>query len=241
MTGVQTCALPIYNTVSAIRADSGGTGQNGNGINVFRAGNVQVANNRITGCAYSAIRGNAASNIQMTGNHCQRIGEVALYAEFGFTGALIASNIVDGAATGISVTNFNEGGRLAVITGNLIRKLSTREASEDRRGIGISVEADAVVSGNVVESAPIAGIVAGFDQFVRDIAITGNVVRKAGIGIAVSGNPAGGVVLVANNLISGAADGSIRAMEHETPTGPDLVRGDVDAYPHIKLSGNVAG
>ena len=229
------------NRISGIKAASGGTGENGNGVNIFRAGSVEVIGNRITDCAFSAVRSNAGSNCQIIANSCSRIGEVALYAEFGFEGAIISGNLVEQAAQGISVTNFNDGGRLAVVSGNLIRNLSTREASEDRRGIGISVEADAVVSGNVVESAPIAGIVAGLDQYIRDVAITGNVVRKAGIGIGISGSAAGGVALVANNLISGAAGGAIRAMDHESPTGPDLVRGNVDAYPHIKLSGNVAG
>ena len=40
---------------------------------------------------------------------------------------LAASRVgVDGAALGISVTNFNEGGRLAVVQGNLIRNLKTK-------------------------------------------------------------------------------------------------------------------
>ena len=66
------------NRIEQIAAKSGGSGQYGNGINVFRAAGVLVANNRITDCAYSAVRGNAASNIQMIGNNCARLGEVAL-------------------------------------------------------------------------------------------------------------------------------------------------------------------
>ena len=99
---------------------------------MFRAGNVLVSGNRITDCAYSAIRGNAASNIQMIANSCARIGEVALYAEFGFEGALIANNLVDGAASGIAVTNFNEGGRLAVVQGNIIRNLDAARSTSPR-------------------------------------------------------------------------------------------------------------
>ena len=114
------------NRVFDISARNGGSGQHGNGINVFRANSVMVAGNRITDCAYSAVRANSASNIQIIDNACERIGEVALYAEFGFQGALISSNLVDTAACGISVTNFNEGGRLAVIQGNLIRNLFRR-------------------------------------------------------------------------------------------------------------------
>ncbi len=121
------------NRIERIQARAGGSGENGNGINAFRAGSVLVSGNRITDCAYSAIRGNAASNIQMIGNSCARIGEVALYAEFGFEGALIANNLVDGAASGIAVTNFNEGGRLAVVQGNIIRNLKRREAEPERQ------------------------------------------------------------------------------------------------------------
>ena len=36
---------------------------------------------------------------------CSRSGETAIYAEFAFQGAVIGSNIVDGAANGISVVN----------------------------------------------------------------------------------------------------------------------------------------
>ncbi|HEY8267876.1 MAG TPA: TIGR03808 family TAT-translocated repetitive protein, partial [Xanthobacteraceae bacterium] len=118
--------LVTGNRIEQIGAKDGGTGQYGNGINVFHAGNVIVADNRIHACAYSAVRGNAASNLQIRGNTCTKLGEVALYSEFGFEGALIATNVIDGAATGISITNFNHGGRLAVCQGNLIRNLFTR-------------------------------------------------------------------------------------------------------------------
>src|SRR5262249_6585036 len=106
------------NRITAVRNDSGGSGQYGNAVNVFRAGNVMVRSNQIRDCAFSAVRGNAASNIQIEGNTISRVGEVALYSEFGFEGALIANNTVDGAAIGISVTNFSEGGRLGVVASN---------------------------------------------------------------------------------------------------------------------------
>ena len=83
------------NRIVRIRADGGGSGENGNGVNVFRAGSVLVSGNRITDCAYSAVRGNASSDIQIIANSCARLGEVAIYAEFGFEGALIANNLVD--------------------------------------------------------------------------------------------------------------------------------------------------
>lgn len=229
------------NAISAVRADAGGTGENGNGINVFRAGSVQVSGNRITDCAYSAIRGNAASNVSMTGNTCQRIGEVALYCEFGFQGAVIANNIVDGAATGISVTNFNEGGRLAVVQGNLIRNLVRREQElVDKRGEGIAVEADTLVSGNTIEGAPTCGIMLGWGRHMRDVSATGNVIRGCRIGIMVSSDAAAGSALVSGNLISGAVDGAIRAHEVGRAFGADLAKG-APTTGRVTISGNSAG
>lgn len=228
------------NRIANIRNAAGGTGEYGNGINVFRAGGVIVEGNRITDCTYSAVRGNAASNIQIIANSCERLGEVAIYSEFGFQGALIANNLVDGAAMGISVTNFNEGGRLAVIQGNLIRNLFRREhEAEDKRGEGIGVEADAVVTGNVIEGAPTVGIQIGWGPFLRDVSVTGNVIRRAKVGISISSAPEAGACLIANNLISNAPDGAIRAMAFGVVSGPDLARGP-QASGRVTLAGNVA-
>ena len=167
-----------------------------------------VRGNRIRDCAFSAVRGNAASNIQVIGNNCTGSGEVAIYAEFGFEGAVIANNTVDGAAVGVAVTNFNEGGRLAVVQGNVIRNLVPKRPAgtdpNDGAGIGIGVEADTAVTGNVIENAPSAGISVGFGQYLRDVTVTGNVVRTVGIGIAVSVAPGAGAAVIADNLIAGA-------------------------------------
>lgn len=232
--------LVLSNRISAIEARAGGTGENGNGISIFRAGSVLVSSNRITDCAFSAVRNNAGSNCQMLGNSCERLGEVALYAEFGFEGVIIANNLVDRAAQGISVTNFNEGGRLAVVQGNLIRNMVRREQSEDKRGYGIAVEADAVVTGNIVESAAAAGILIGWGRHKRDVAVTGNVVRASPIGIGISSEFEGGIVFAAHNFIAGASEGGIRAMDHETPIGPDLAQASAEAYPNIAVQANIS-
>ena len=71
--------------------------------------------------------------------------------------------------------------------GNILRNLFRREQEpEDKRGEGIAVEADASVIGNVIESAPTAGLVIGSGTYLRDIVATGNLIRKAGVGILVS-------------------------------------------------------
>lgn len=233
--------IVVANRIERIAARSRGTGQYGNGINVFRAGSVRVESNRITECVYSAVRGNTASNIQIIANACQRIGEVALYSEFGFEGALIASNIVDGAAAGISVTNFDVGGRLAVVQGNLIRNLARRDWEPvDKRGEGITIEADASVTGNTIENAPAAGIVVGWGPHMRDCSVSANVIRNAGVGILVSADSSAGACLVTANMIAGARHGAIRAHDKGRPLGPDLVREPIATSGRVVVTGNVA-
>ncbi|MEO0620056.1 MAG: TIGR03808 family TAT-translocated repetitive protein [Pseudomonadota bacterium] len=227
------------NTVRHIDARAGGDGQNGNGINVFRAGAVQVNSNRITDCTFTAIRGNAASDIQMVGNHCLRLGEVALYAEFGFDGAVIANNLIDGASTGISVTNFNDGGRLAVVQGNLIRNLKLRD-HEDARGVGIGVEADTAVVGNVIENAPSVGLAIGWGRYMRDVTATSNIIRNAPIGIGISGVRGAGPVFVTNNMLSGTPNGAIRMMDHGRAEGPDLARAEAGKQTNFTVFANVS-
>jgi uncharacterized secreted repeat protein (TIGR03808 family) len=227
------------NRIERIAAKSGGSGQNGNAITVFRAGSVLVNGNRIADCAFSAIRSNSGSNCQMIGNSCARLGDVALQAEFSFEGAVIANNIVDKAAVGVSVTNFNEGGRLAVVQGNLIRNIFFRK-DNDARGIGIAVEADSVVSGNVIEGSPGYGIMIGWGSYLRDVSVTDNLIRDAHIGIGVSTDPSAGTALVTRNLISGAKDGAIRAMSGPTPIGPDLATASATAYSNLAVYSNVA-
>src|ERR1700730_12612887 len=55
--------LVADNRIEGILNKAGGTGQYGNAVNVFRANNVMVRGNRIHDAAFSAVRGNAASNL----------------------------------------------------------------------------------------------------------------------------------------------------------------------------------
>jgi uncharacterized secreted repeat protein (TIGR03808 family) len=232
----------IDNRIEDVAAQAGGSGQNGNAINVFRANNVIVRGNRIRNAAFSAVRGNAASNIQITNNTCSSLGEVAIYAEFGFEGAVISSNTVDGAAIGIAVTNFNEGGRLAVVSGNLIRNLVARRPAgtdpNDGAGIGIGIEADTAVTGNTIENAPVAGISVGWGQYLRDVSVTGNVVRGAGVGIAVSVTPGAGSAVIADNLIATTKSGAIVGMDQRRAMTGDLAREGAARYAQLAINGN---
>jgi uncharacterized secreted repeat protein (TIGR03808 family) len=230
------------NRIEHIKAGPGGSGQHGNAINAFRAGNVIVSGNRIRDCDYSAVRGNSASNIQITGNSVSGVREVALYSEFAFEGAVIANNTVDGAAVGVSVCNFNEGGRLAVVQGNIIRNLLPKRpigtVPDDDAGIGIYVEADTSVTGNVIENAPSFGIMAGWGKYLRDVAITGNVIRKSFIGIGVSVVDGAGTTLVNTNVISDTPRGAVVGLDHAKPVTPDLTANGAAKYPQVAINAN---
>ncbi|MBN9594399.1 MAG: TIGR03808 family TAT-translocated repetitive protein [Afipia sp.] len=234
--------IVINNRIEDIKAGPGGSGQHGNAINAFRAANVIISGNRIRNCDYSAVRGNSASNIQITGNSVSNVREVALYSEFAFEGAVIANNTVDICAVGVSVANFNEGGRMVTVHGNVIRNILPKRpigtAPDDDAGIGIVVEADAAVTGNVIENAPSFGIMAGWGKYLRDVTITGNVVRNAFVGIGVSVVPGAGTALVSNNLISGSRGSAIVGLDHAKTVTSDLGSEGASRFPQIALGLN---
>jgi len=230
--------------VGLIEARGGGTGQNGNAVNVFRAADVIVRNNMIRRCAFTAVRGNGANNIQIIGNNCAVMKETAMYAEFDFEGAIVADNVIDTAENGIAITNFNDGGRLAVVQGNLVRNLyAARPAGTDPgdgAGIGIAVEADSAVTGNTIDNAPFAGMVLGYGRYLRDVAATCNIVRRSAIGIGVSVAAGAGTALIANNAISGATRGAIVGMDRNAIVTGDLMKEGAAKYAGLTLSGNRA-
>ena len=232
------------NRIERIGAANGGTGQFGNGINLYRAGGVIVANNRVVDCAFSAIRANSAGNAQIAGNSCLRSGETAIYSEFAFEGAVISSNIIDGAANGISIVNFNEGGRLAVCSGNLVRNLSTRgpyPADPPGFGVGITVEADTAVTGNVVENAPLYGMHLGWGSFLRNVVATGNVIRKAGEGIAVSVVDGAGPAIITDNVITEIERGAVVGHRWSEAVTGDLTLEGASAFPQLTVERNHTG
>jgi uncharacterized secreted repeat protein (TIGR03808 family) len=234
--------LVVDNRIEDIKAGPGGSGQYGNAINAFRAGNVIVRGNRIKNCDYSAVRGNSASNIQISGNSVSDVREVALYSEFSFEGAVIANNTVDGAALGVSVCNFNEGGRIAVVQGNIIRNLLPKRpigtAPDDDAGVGIYVEADTSVTGNVIENAPSFGIIAGWGKYLRDVVISGNVIRKAFVGVGVSVTSGAGTALVNNNMISETPRGAVVGLDHARPTTSDLSAEGAQRFAQVVVGMN---
>ncbi len=229
------------NRVERIRAKSGGTGQVGNGINVHRAHDVAILDNRLVDCAFSGIRVNGGSNVRVIGNAIRRSGETALYVEFGFQGAVVANNLIDGAANGISIVNFNEGGRLATVTGNVVRNLRSTgpyPGGKPAFGFGIAVEADTAVGDNVVDGAPNCGILVGWGAFQRNVTVTGNVVRDAGFGVMVSVAEKAGSVTVVGNAFQATRGGAIVGHRLGDAATGDLAITGAAVPAHLGIANN---
>lgn len=229
------------NRVARIGATNGGTGQYGNGINVFRADNVLVSGNHVSDCAFSAIRANSASNITISGNQTFRSGETAIYAEFEFEGALITGNIVDGAAIGISVANFDHGGRLSTVSDNVVRGIVNRgpyEPTVSGFGFGISVEADTLVTGNLVEGAETAPLAIGWGPYLRNVIVSDNILRGSPEGMRVSVVEGSGQTLISGNVVDGAQQGAVVGYRWNDRVGGALSDGDT-THAHLTLRGNV--
>ncbi len=227
------------NRVERIRADSGGTGQVGNGINLHRAHGVAILDNRVTDCAFSGIRVNGGSNVRIVANEVSRSGETALYVEFEFQGAVVANNVIDGAVNGISVVNSEQGGRLATVTGNVVRNLRRTTSSDpDTPAFGLAVEADTTVTGNVIEGAPHFGMMIGWGEHLRNVVVTGNVVRDAGTGIAVSADERSGATVITSNVFQATKKGAIVGYRWTKPATGDLVRGGGEVPKHLTIEAN---
>lgn len=232
--------IVAQNRVENVRAVAGGNGQNGNGINIFRAGGVVATNNRLSDCAFSAIRNNAGSDCQLIGNSAQRLGEVAIFVEFAFQSAIVANNVVDGAAAGISITNSSEGGRLAVVNGNIVRNLMSRSpVNPDTFPYGIAAEADTAITGNVVERSPGLGLSIGWGPYLRNVSATGNVIRQVDIGIGVSVAAGAGRAIVTDNIVSEAKRGAVVGMEWKTIATRDFGREPEGTHQNLTFGRNV--
>lgn len=227
----------LGNIVQRIAANAGGDGQNGNGINVYKAGNVMVANNRITDCAFSAVRNNSGDDCQIIANSISRMGEVTIYCEFEYQGAVVSNNLIEDVAFGISITNFREGGRLAVVSGNLIRKVRGEQATGAKTGGAISAEADTLITGNVVEGTRDFGINAGWGPYCRNVTISANTVKDCPWGITASVTEGAGRVIISDNTITGART-AISGFDHDTPKTGDLGTKGASPPAHITVSNN---
>lgn len=231
-------ALVTGNRIERIAARSREDGLPGNGIRIFRAHGVSVAHNRVSDCAASAIRAGAARNLQIAGNSCLSAGEAGIQAELGCDGAVVAGNIVDGAATGISLAPAGDGGQVATISGNIVRNLGKAGGPDPDQGAGIAVGAVAAVSGNVIDGAPRYGILVGWGPDLRDVAATGNIIRGAPVGIGISVVEGAGSAIVSDNIIAGASRGGVVALRWSEPASGDLALSGAALFPQLSVERN---
>lgn len=228
-------SIVIGNRIGNIDWRGGGNGQNGNGINVFKADEVVVAGNHLSDCTFTAVRLNSTNNTQISGNICLRSGEVAIFSEFAFSGSVIANNIIDGAAQGISMTNMDSGGQLAVCSGNIVRNITPNSAvNPDTVPIGIAAEADAAITGNTVHNVPGLAFLAGYGPYLRNVTIGSNTVSECDIGIGVSVVEGAGAVHLAGNLIQ-ARQHAVVGLAWADIVETDLLA-NLDRYANVSSS-----
>lgn len=232
------------NRIERIRADAGGDGPNGNGISLYKAGGVIIEGNQLRDCALTFIRNNSGTSVQILGNQGKRCGECGLYSEFAFEGAIIANNIVEDCAQGANITNLDHGGRLSVFSNNIIRNARKGlypGVKEPIGGIGVHVEAEASVTGNVIEDASEIGISLGWSWGMRNLVATGNMIRRTGIGISVSLVPKQRNAVISGNVIAEASRGAVVGTEYGKAVTGDLTRGPDARAAGVRVEGNAAG
>ena len=228
------------NKIGNIGASRGGTGQWGNGINIFRADDVIVENNQIADCAFTAIRANTTRNTQIVGNNCLRSGETALFVEFGFRNATIIGNNIVGAAVGITATNMDHGGAGSIIRDNMVRDIiapGPYQPDPPYFGHGISVEADSVVSDNTIINTKGYGINVGWGPYLRNVSVINNNINQAEIGIGVTSVDGAGLATIKSNIIN-ARNGAIRSHQWTDISTIDLAATPSSAPAHIQISNN---
>lgn len=237
------------NEISAIRADGGGDGQNGNGVNIFRAADVVVENNTIDNCAFSAVRNNSGKDFVARGNRCSNSGERAMYAEFDFKNATFENNTITSSAAGLSLTNFDRkrnvgcGGRAV---GNQISHLLDKAPDSDWAAdpaanaakVGIEAEGDILVEGNTIVGPLRIGIECGFGAALRAVICRDNRISGADYGIAFTAlAPAGPSTNISNNHIVDAVKARIVATQYGEVLGGDLF-GRASGIPAVYLGVN---
>ncbi len=233
---------------------------NSDGMQVIACTVQDCANNGIAvhrterGRARALIAENFVARIQSqsgdgqngNGINAYNADEVIITAN-SIRGAVVSNNVIDHAVQGISISNWDTGGRMSTVTGNVIRDIFKHaNASNPNSGYayGISVEADAVVDGNLVEMGtgsdePNFGILLGWGPYLRDVMVTGNQVRSAGYGISVSTVEGAGSAKISGNLVTGSRYVGICGNRWEDELGIPLTdNGGASLYSHVWLSDN---
>ncbi len=224
------------------RISSGsGNGPYGNGIDVYAANNVIVANNRVSDCDFSGIRVVSSKHCQVTGNNISRIADKAIFVEFSFESVIVSENIVEDVNFGIQVSGGGGVvGATAVVANNIVTNVN-RPGTDPQVSNFIGIDIVSIATncvGNVVDIVGSNSHGPGIGILVMDWSashyhqIASNIVKGAGCGIGlVLGSGATKVSVTGNTIAAAAvayvsvldqvayADGSINTL---VPTGWDL-------------------
>ena len=122
---------------------------------------------------------------------------------------------------------------------NVVRDVKGGGPNPNGRAVGIAVEADTFVNGNIIEDSPQIGLAIGWSHYLRNVNASANIIRNCAIGIAISAVPGAQSTLVANNLISGSTHGSILGMDHADPATGDLALKPEEIPAHLVLKDNL--
>lgn len=232
----------IGNRIRNIRNASGGTGEYGNGISIYRAGGIVCERNFIRDCAFTALRNNSGRNVSFLENVCLDSGETAIYAEFAWRDAVIRDNLVDRAACGIQLVNFaDHGGRGGTCAGNVIRNIGAWRENHAGSGIGIKAEAETLVAKNRIENASWIGIMAGWGDSLRDLTVEQNVLVDCAIAIAGSVAPGAGAARIRENRIERSRQAALVGMEWMRVVTEDLAKTPDGAFRNITHARNSLG
>ncbi|MDJ0933169.1 hypothetical protein [Breoghania sp.] len=89
----------------------------------------------------------------------------------------------------------------------------------------------------MVENAPNFGMMLGWGPYLRDVAATGNIIRKADVGIAVSVVDGARSTVISGNILSDVKNGAIVGYRWRERASDDLAK-DPGTWPHLSVTAN---
>jgi hypothetical protein len=104
---------------------------------------------------------------------------------------------------------------------------------------GIWIEGDGMVTNNLVAGKGQFGLRLGGPRKLGTMTVINNMIGGTTVGIGVS-NAEEGYAFIAMNMIAGAKNGGIRALNGDELTGKDLTRGGSEAFRNLVIAANVS-
>jgi hypothetical protein len=106
-------------------------------------------------------------------------------------------------------------------------------------GSAIWIEGDGMVTGNLVSGGGRFGLRIGGNSRLGTVTVINNMISGTDTGIGVS-SAEGGYALISMNMIAGARNGGIRALDGDTLIGKDLTKGGSEAFRNLAIAANVS-